>query len=194
MIWSTFSFPYDRAYTILQFEKLLCKIMKKYREAIIGFSWKAVLQTVYYKRDLSANYEFWLVSFPLCQMDEYSVFLSGAFVPILALGCSAGDPAAQVLPAGASCPALMLWLSYDNETKVLWTIDWMLKLQEEEMVWLGPPHTPFTCLEIAASFLSAQSCEPKKPPNIQITSQPEFYYTVARNLMYCIFPKPSSWV
>lgn len=48
-----FFLSYNRTYTILQFEKVLCKIMEKYREAIIDFSWKAVLQTMYYKRDLS---------------------------------------------------------------------------------------------------------------------------------------------
>lgn len=158
---------------MVSLEKLFCKqyITKEIFLQTVSFDWSVFLCVR------------WMNTLCSCLVHLFPYLHWAALLVTLLLRSFLQEP---------SCPALMLWLSYDNETKVLWTIDWMLKLQEEEMVWLGPPHTPFTCLEIAASFLSAQSCEPKKPPNIQITSQPEFYYTVARNLMYCIFPKPSS--
>lgn len=71
MIWSTFSFPYNKTYTVVWFEKLLCKIMEKYREAIIGFSWKAVLQTILQKSF------FYKLSF------DWSVFLCVKWIKVI---------------------------------------------------------------------------------------------------------------
>lgn len=89
MIWKTFSFPYNRTFTILQFEKLLCKIMEKYKEAIIGFSWKAVLQAIYYKRDLSAN---WVLT------GQFS-FVSDGLILYVLVWCICSHP----------CTGLLCW-------------------------------------------------------------------------------------
>lgn len=128
------------------------------------------------------------------------MFLSDAFVLILALGQSAGRPAPQVSPKG-KCPVQhhMIYSNYYKETKVLYIIYCILKWWVKEMVCLGsPPSLPLFCLEIAASFLLSQSYSfllwTKNLQAFKLLCSQNSIILYQETLMYCVFPTPSSWV